>query len=402
MASKSRPAIPTINFLKLLETRFQANPEYHLVAHSELNAEQRYAFRELKTDPDHFGLLVPGQSNSFGVKSINHDVAKLFNALQSPSRIPAALPKYFVSTENDHDLCTHLASLVLDGILEMESDKEYICGPLARNLIATVNTASVSRSVHSNLSRAALSLALEVPGNDATILSSWLYNYNTTPASPQWLKQIGSDDEMRRKLGLDKHSRNYRALAADYDNNRNHAWDSWFHRSRFDSTDHAHLGYKLYISPHPGVLVEAYDSIVEALVDLGVAAFKLGRGSFGLLRPDKLVVYADDWNSLCQIADRMKKVLGSMTAHGVPFTAPFTDNGLLSWGMDPPPEARLSSLGIEESWRFWTCNKLARAVLNARTARLDKEQSLKYVETRLLIEGIDPQQWLPTATIWNE
>jgi hypothetical protein len=273
---------------------------------------------------------------------------------------------------------------------------------LARNLIATVNTPRISHSLHSQLSRTALSLALEVPGNDATALSSWLYNYNTTPASPLWLKQIGTDRGMRRKLGMDKRSRNYRALAPDYDNNQNHAWDSWFHKDRFDSTNHAHLGYKLYISPHPGVLIEAFDSIVEALVDLGVAAFKLGRGSFGLLRPDKLVVYADEWNSLWRIADRMHNVLGNMTPHGVPFTAPFTGNGLLSWGMDPPPELRLSGWGMEESWRFWTCNKLSRAVLNARTARLDKEQSLEYVEMRLLIEGIDPQQWLPTATIWNE
>ena len=50
--------------------------------------------------------------------------------------------------------------------------------------------------------------------------------------------------------------------------------------------------------------------------------------------------------------------LGSCPAHGVPFTAEISPDGLLSWGADPP--GRSFSDGADStSWRMWVTRRLA-------------------------------------------
>jgi hypothetical protein len=121
----------------------------------------------------------------------------------------------------------------------------------------------------------------------------------------------------------------------------------------------------------------------------------------GLLRPDKLVAYFTDQETLMSVADRLGERLRGMTAHGVPFTAAIDGDGLLSWGVDPPAAARPLSWQPQQSWRSWISLALAGALLEARQGGADVPPA-RFAVQRLGLEGVDTERWAPSPTLWRE
>ncbi|MGH7248249.1 MAG: hypothetical protein ACREH9_09110, partial [Pseudomonadota bacterium] len=115
----------------------------------------------------------------------------------------------------------------------------------------------------------------------------------------------------------------------------------------------------------------------------------------GLLRPDKLVVYFWSFDSLQETARQILTRLGSCPAHGVPFTAGITDDGLLSWGFDPPPDKGALAWRERESWRLWITNRLATALLSARKTAAGGIEPWQFALDRLRLENIDTATWAP-------
>ena len=114
------------------------------------------------------------------------------------------------------------------------------------------------------------------------------------------------------------------------------------------------FGYKLYLSPRPEAVADVIPVAAAAAARVGVSRFKIGADAVGLLRPDKIVFYAVSAGELGALADALVDVLVDIPAHGVPFTAPLTDDGLLSWAGDPT-----ATNGRErESWRMFVCRRL--------------------------------------------
>lgn len=397
MLSSARPRVEPPAPPPLLQRRFRAHAGYRLVAHAELEEPQRELFAALAEDAQHFGLLVPVDVLQSGVKAVNADVAHLFRALSRPGRLPQDIVRAQGALLN-----VRLASLVLDGVLEVELDGVFVGGPAASPLLSGASAPGGSTHPLSALSRAALHLATSVPIEDPARLSAWIYGFNTIPLGPAWLRRLCSAERLLELLELQEGGRNQRRLAADFVSSPHAAWHGWARRDGEAPGAGGHLGYKLYVSPHPRALVEAFDAVVTVLVESGVSAFKLGRGPSGLLRPDKLVAYLDGWDSLHKLAVSMEAALAGVPAQGVPFTAPLTDDGLLSWGMDPPPRARAGGWGPAESWRFWLTNQLARALLHARSRGADAEQSQAYAATRLRLEGVDTELWVPADALWAD
>jgi hypothetical protein len=128
-------------------------------------------------------------------------------------------------------------------------------------------------------------------------------------------------------------------------------------------------------------------------------AFKVGADAAGLLRPDKMVAYFDNFEALAAVADSLADALAGVSAHGVPFSAEITSDGLLSWGVDPPREERPPGWSGGQSWRLWVTNRLAGALLAARGQGV--EEPWRFALERLRVEGVDVERWVPASSLWS-
>jgi hypothetical protein len=140
--------------------------------------------------------------------------------------------------------------------------------------------------------------------------------------------------------------------------------------------------------------------VVEVLAEAGVH-FKLGASAGGILRPDKLVVYFGSRESLAQAAERLAQAIAGVEVQGVPFSAELGAGGLLSWGLDPPPNERSLSFQEPESWRFWVVRRLAAAMVAAGSGGGTGLSPAEFAVERLRHEGVDVEQWTPSGGIWK-
>jgi hypothetical protein len=133
----------------------------------------------------------------------------------------------------------------------------------------------------------------------------------------------------------------------------------------------------------------------------GVIGFKIGRDLRGLHRPDKLVAYFTEVDALQTTAARLKSALQGTPAHGVPFTAEVTCDGLLSWGVDPSNEQRTLIDPFERSWRGWITNRLAEYLV-AIKARSSRDEAWHFALERLRLDGVDIDTWVPHGRLWSK
>jgi hypothetical protein len=125
-------------------------------------------------------------------------------------------------------------------------------------------------------------------------------------------------------------------------------------------------------------------------------SWKVGADVYGLLRPDKIVVYFERFADLQETAASLSERLKGCPAHGVPFTAQLGAAGLLSWGVDPPAEEDLRLPWPQrESWRLRICNRLAAALVLAKRSQQPRISASLFALERLRLEGIDPRTWTP-------
>jgi hypothetical protein len=158
--------------------------------------------------------------------------------------------------------------------------------------------------------------------------------------------------------------------------------------------------FKLYVSPGVEHLADAFRVVTESLTAPATISFKVGRDLCGVLRPDKLVVYCACRDAIDQAAEQLRRRLEGMPAQGVPFTAAIDEDGMLSWGVDPPRRER-SVPWRGSSWRHWLTDRLAAALIAARTAGTDAVEPCQFALERLRLEGIDPLTWAPADGLFN-
>ena len=104
--------MPSLN-----EIRFRSSPFVELKQLADLEGGQREPFLELEDDPEFYGLFVARPPLAMNVKSVSRPVAELFRSLATPSQV-------FDARLGEPEII----DLVLDGILEVESDGEFVCG----------------------------------------------------------------------------------------------------------------------------------------------------------------------------------------------------------------------------------------------------------------------------------
>ena len=377
----------------LLGRELRANPAYELVLWDRLAPEERRALDRLPHDPGFYGLLRPraGSETPFGVKTVDRDTALLFFTL----REPGPLPSYVRSALGEATGRT-IARLIADGILEIERNGEFVCGPAAFELQRDL--ASGGRLAE--LSVAALRYGQALVIDDPLRLSFRLYGYNRRPLTPRWWKLLPDPEAVQAHLGIGPGGPHRKLLDGSWRaSSRTEAWLSWHSRADELTADSRGATWKLYVSPAPEALATGFGAILEALTAARAGQFKIGSGAAGLLRPDKIVAYFPDFERLAEAARAVESRLDGVAAQGVPFTSEISGDGLLSWGMDPPMSER-DPWGERESWRLWLTHRLARALLAARNVS-EEVEPWRYALERLSLEGIDTRTWTPAASQWS-
>ena len=212
----------------------------------------------------------------------------------------------------------------------------------------------------------------------------------------RWLARGGwwrTAPEVLRASGADRPHRLLRLRSRWRRESIGDSWLAWH-----SETPAGCSAYKLYVSPTLEHLPRIFEAAIRAFAQGGCSHFKLGRGAHGLLRPDKLVAYFSGLEGLQQASEQIRISAQAAAAQGVPFTAPIDSDGLLSWGMDPPPFEQVMPSQQIQSWRQWLTGRVALYALAARETGADAPS---FVRERVHLDGIDPATWTPNLAIWR-
>lgn len=375
----------------LSEIRFRTSPHVELKQLGDLEEAQREAFRELESDPEFYGLFVPRAPLQMNLKAVPRQTADVFRALANPAHLDDAVL-------GDASATADVIDLVLDRILEVESGDGFVSGADALPLVCP---ASVGGELRDALSRNALLHAQHLETTDPRVLTRALYHYNRIPITPFWKTRFPDRDAVLAHLGAGRGS--LRSLLerdwtmSDYGG----VWISWswkaaVHRGGNDVT------YKLYVSPRPERMRDAFEVAVRVLSNFPGTPFKIGNDAAGLLRPDKMVAYFPTRELLNEVAGELRRELAGCEAHGVPFSAAFDENMLLSWGVDPPDTERALRWLGRDSWRSWLAQRLGAALSAAKSARsAGAVEPWRFAVERVCRHGVDTSTWTPTAALWS-
>lgn len=382
----------------VLEAEFRAQPAYHLTLFDRLPAEQQELLKDLTRDPDFYGVLLPKESSKGNMKSVCRDTALLFLTLSQPGPLPA-----YVRTSLGEKCNQAIAELVLDGVLEIAFEGGFVCGPAAYDLIYGEQPRAEAKGTLEYLAQAALEYAQALDIADNTMLSARLYFYNRWPLTPRWRSRLPDKEAVAAFLRIGGGGANRRLLERRWKIvNLPPGFDVWFmFASRADQAPKADARrrYKLYVSPQPEFVQEAFEAVTQVLIESPAHHFKVGNNASGLLRPDKIVIYFHDFEALQEAAKEIRGRLAGCPAQGVPFTAGIDkDDALVSWGVDPQAERAALAWQERESWRLWVTNRLATALLAAKGTQTAGLQPWRYALERLRLDNIDTATWTPLAS----
>jgi hypothetical protein len=349
----------------------------------------------LYDEPEVYGVFAPTQEAANLTQKVAYkEIALIYLHLTQSS----LLPRYFYLSGSENQSKT-IAQLILDGILEIEDEGNFVSGTSAvKSIFGQIlsQEAGIPGRL-SVLSTQAIGYGLLLGGLDMRLLSRKLYSYNTLP----W-------DEQARSAFTAKHSVKeflFSTGGKEIKNLLKNSWEptnleekkywfSWWKQKReIKLTGYSRqVTFKLYISPAIEYIPKVFEQAVRILSASDAFSFKIGSTIEGLIRPDKMVAYFCSKAALMDVADLLKKELGGVTAHGVPFTAQIDESGILSWGIDPADSEVLPSVEAG-SWRMKVTDQLALAIGQARADQLDIGRSIQFIRTKLLTLGISTTDW---------
>ncbi len=243
----------------------------------------------------------------------------------------------------------------------------------------------------SQLSRRALDLAASLPTRENTKIARWLYHYGSFPRGPSIELDFGPGDDAMAVLGLTRGGAARRTLENAYEATTYQGWLS-FARTSMPALTRA--ACKLYVSPQPADLATAFPVIAETFAEMEVRSFKVGRGIEGLLRSDKIVVYFNKRSDLAEVAEILCERLDGCPPQGVPFTAELGLDGLLSWGIDPPPDKKTLS------WRSWITKRLANEM--AKVGSVSNDEAVYAALKGVSDLGVNTTEWTVDKYIFSD
>lgn len=389
---------------------FRSNARYELVLFDRLPAQQQELLADLKRQPEFYGVLRPADESGMSVKSVSRETALLYLTMREPGTLPE-----YARALAAADRGAAIARLVLDQVLEIRHDDQFISGGEAYEPLYGVAASPVPVNRLQQLSIAALRYGEALALTDVSQLSMRLYNFHRLPVTSRWRQMYVNPERVAERLGVAPGGRYSDFLANHWQAITEAAesspadrvatgWLAW--AARRPSTRHASaatITHKLYVSPMPAFVENVFAITLKTLTTTEALQFKVGADADGLLRPDKIVAYFDSAEALRDAAHLLGERLQGCPAHGVPFTAALDDDGLLSWGVDPPASQQLLDWQPRESWRLWLTNRLANALLTAKRtpAAAVRRAPWQYALERVRLEGVDTTSWVPADTLWQ-
>lgn len=247
------------------------------------------------------------------------------------------------------------------------------------------------KSLLAELSRRVLLTAAAATGsmnNEQT--ANFLYHANWWPFSPTWLHRFPTASSVTQLLYQDEALRSrlqrFWIVSEEVD---------WFYWKPRKPNAQSQQRFKLYVSVHPEVIYPAFSTTVNILSDIETHTFKTSCHPRGLLRPDRMVIYAETYEAIDILGTALVRALAGIRAQGVPFTASFSESDFLSWGCDPPMSVR----HFGGSWRRWVTKKLAGYLHTSDSATA--EGRVKFALDCITREGVDTIKWTPSNGLWK-
>jgi hypothetical protein len=375
---------PTDEVVEPAACPLRAGRGYELVLWERLTTAERVALGGTPTDDGSYGMLRPRRGSRLVPRTVSPDIALLFLTRREPGPLPA-----YARAALGVDTSGTIARLVLDGVLELEYRGEWYCGARAAKLLDRGGRAARHGRV-GELSVAALQYGQALGDVPEDVLVMRLYSYGRLPISPQLRRQLPDEAAVGKALGLGDGGPTRRTLGATWSESRRldtgtTPWWQWRPRTASGRPDTRRANVKLYLSPTVEALPDALQVLAELLAASPTATgFKIGVDLGGICRPDKVVVYFDRLEDLLATARDLSSRLQGVPAHGVPFTASVSDDGLLSWAADPEVT----------SWRLWVASRLAEYLGQARHEAADGPEPWRFALQRLRLDGVDPDTWI--------
>lgn len=379
---------------------FRAGDAFELVVFERLPAAEQLLLAELRDAPEFYGVLRPRTGTGRTIRAVDRDTALLWLTLQAPAPLPA------FAWEGDGDAARRrITELVLDGVLEMETSEGFVSGAAAMQRFSgpVGSPDDGPRSRLARLSLDALRTAQALALDDVEELAAWLYGYGRAPITPALARRLPDRDAVLAHVGLAPGRALRARLDAAYHRTpatESTGWIAWSPTGARRQPMRERATCKLYVSPALDAVPVAMEALVELLCTRTRAVFKFGADGAGLLRPDKIVVYFDDVETLQAAALELAERLAGVPAHGVPFSAEIAGDGVLSWGMDPPRSTRVLEWQGYDSWRLWLVRRLAAALVAARRDAHDVEP-WRFALARLRWAGVDVDRWTPSEALWR-
>jgi hypothetical protein len=405
---------------------FRFNPDLELVLFDRLDTTLQARLSDLSRDPSFYGILrlanraleASAAAPLTTTRPVDRETALLLLTLRTPGPLPQ-YARRLLGRDGGHAI----TNLVLDAVLEIEFAGAFRSGPTAIDALSQewpelgldlrgVEGEDEPPGLVARLSIHALRHAARLPIDDVAALAGRLYRYNRLPLSPSAATDRDarsvSDADRLGLAGPDIATALERGWVCT-DSSATDGWMSWGPRAAVQPTATLRGTVKLYVSPLPAAVPATLAASIAAATEHRALALKVGTGPYGLLRPDKLVIYFAHREHLQAAAARLATALDGVPAHGVPFTVAVTDDGLLSWGADPPTHAggRGDWVGRTgtESWRSWLTTQLAAAIVAGRQGNdpaASERSAVRFALRRAAALQVDPVTWTPADTLWDE
>lgn len=378
--------------------RYRLNPAYQLIRLSEAPRAVRDLVDRVGPEGDLVALLVPRRADTLPIKALSDDAARVLQGFHRP------LTHASSRGGATGDLEAFLRKQLLDGVLEAEVGGRFVSGidALAESARSEENG---RRTAIQRLSERAIRLALDSGIQDVGELTGRLYFYNRIPDSRRWRARFPDEPALLAFLGLtldgawDGMPRGIEPMPTPSASRKDSSafWRQWLN-SKAPPILKSGATHKVYVSPGVDAMPQALRSVLESMPGSGASSTKIGRDVRGLLRPDKIVVYFAALADARRYGARISRQLDGQPCQGVPFSCQVGGTAMVSLGVDPPKLPQADD-DRSASWRVWVAERLARAVLQARSS--SQADPVRAVLAAAAASGIDPKRWLPNAENWD-
>ena len=283
-----------------------------------------------------------------------------------------------------------VAAIVLDGIASVRRGSRWVRGVEALpDLFPALVEGPAETGVLQRMSHRALTTGARYAGRRP--LADFLYSYGRLPVGGSELAELPDRAAVSRWLGIEPTPAWLRPWRQE-DPRAAGWWNLWHLRDAPQGIAHDQPVAKLYVSPCPRDLPEVLRELCVTAAELDIPTLKVGSDAHAVYRPDKLVAYGTDLAHLDALATKLLPRVNGALAHGVPFTAERSADGLLSWGMDPAPT---ETSAVRTSWRQH-CTAVAADGLS-RAAGFDAGTATRMATAWLWVNDIDPWTWTGVA-----